>query len=201
MSGLHTYRSMCVDRSLTYFFFGIKCMPRNTNGLLKFKPEDDGKTHINIFSRSKCQLGKMLSHFYPAEFHHPTYGIFANMECFWYYVSTGCKFEALRNLPAIKAKFMGRTMTRVPCDDFMEQIKFGNKLKIIQHSAILDLFRQSSLPFEHYYLFGPTEILYRPIDAQALIDVFEEIRTEFIETKPWLTNSHHLPSKQDHQTS
>lgn len=161
----------------------------NSSHEIKFLPEDDGKTHINIYSRSNCELGRMLSHFYTATLEHPEFGSFANLECFWHYLATGCKHEKLRNMPAFKVKQLAKEIPKVIRDDFMEQIKIANELKILQHPSILYRFRDSTLPFEHYYAFGNPPIIRRPKEAQELIDVFEKIRTEFKENKPWLTNS------------
>lgn len=173
----------------------------NSSHELKFRPEDDGVTHINIYSRSKCELGRMLSHFYAATVNHPFLGEFANMECFWHYLATGCKHEKLRNMPAFKVKQLSKEIPKVIRDDFMEQIQIANELKILQHPSILYRFRDSTLPFEHYYTFGEPPVVRRPNEAQELIDMFETIRTIFKENKPWLTNSLYQPSSQDQPTS
>lgn len=161
-------------------------MNKNSNELLIFDPKDDGKTHINIFSRGKTKLGRMLSNFYTAPFDHPEYGHFVSVECFWYFISTGSKYEKLRTMPSYKVKQIGRTLPRVHIDNFMDLVKDAIRLKILQHNSILVLFRRNNLPYEHYYLFGPHEILFRPLDAKNLIDIFESLRIEFKETKPWL---------------
>lgn len=167
--------------------------------VLKYLPEDDGKTHINIYSKASTELGRMLSHFYHAPFDHPEFGHFLNMEGFWHYLSTGCKYEPFRNMPAVKVKMLSKNMTKVFRDDFMSQIKFANELKLLQHPNILHHFCNSILPFEHYYSYGFPPAVRRPNDAQTLIDLFETIRSEFKEKKPWLTNSLYPHSLQDHQ--
>lgn len=159
-----------------------------------YKTEDDGKTHINIFSRSRSKLGKMLSNFYNADFTHPVFGKFANMECFWYYVKTGCRYEGLRNLPAYEAKIKGKQLPLVHIDNFMEIMKEGIRIKILSHNSILTLFRRCKLPFDHYYVIGPREHQYRPGNSDQLVKIFDELKVEFNETKPWLNPSQHLHS-------
>ena len=165
---------------------------------LLFLPEDDGNTHINIYSKAKTELGRMLSHFHYAPFNHPEYGTFLTMEGFWHYLATGCKYEPFKNMPGIKAKTFAKGMTKVFRDDFMNQIKFANELKILKHPSILHCFCKSTLPFEHYYSYGYPPVVRRPNDAQKLIDLFESIRVEFKEKKLWLTDSHHQHSLLDH---
>ena len=190
-----------VDRYFSFFFLDSTMPFNNSSHELKFNPMEDGVTHINIYSRGDTELGRMLSHFYNASIDHPEFGSFANMECFWHYLSRGCKHEKLRNMPAFKVKQLSKELPKVVRDDFMEQIKIANELKILQHPNIMHVLCDSSLPFEHYYTFGSPPIVRRPNEAQKLIDIMESIRTKFKETKPWLTHSLHLPLSQVPQTN
>ncbi len=157
-----------------YFFFDM------TTNILQFDYKDDGVTHINIYSKGRTNLGRMLSHFYPVNIKHPYFGEFDNMECFWQYLSTGCKHEELRKLSGFEAKKASKSLEKVFRSDFMEQIKFANTLKLVQHKCILDVFLQSTLPFEHYYTFGEPAKVVRPKEAQDLIDMFNDIKKELI---------------------
>jgi hypothetical protein len=50
-------------------------------------PEEDGVTHINIYSKGKTELGRWLTNFSYSPFNHPEYGKFLSMEGFWYWDS------------------------------------------------------------------------------------------------------------------
>ena len=50
---------------------------------MDYKPLNDGVDHINIYSRGKTQLGRMLSNFYLSPFNHPVYGGFNTVEGFY----------------------------------------------------------------------------------------------------------------------
>ena len=45
----------------------------------QYLPIDEGVTHINIYSKSKLELGKLLSNFAKTPFTHPVYGEFASV--------------------------------------------------------------------------------------------------------------------------
>lgn len=173
----------------------------NSNHEMKYLPTNDGVDHINIYSKGQTELGRMLSHFYSADINHPEFGYFMNMECFWHYLSTGCQHEGYRKMQPFKVKQLAKETPKVPRADFMEQIEIANKLKIVQHPNILHLLCESTLPFEHYYVFGDPPIVRRPNEAQELIDLFDRVRTEFKENKSWQTHLLHQSSEQAHRTS
>lgn len=54
-----------------------------------WNPDEDGVTHINIYSKGKTELGRWLTNFSYSPFNHPEYGKFLSMEGFWCWVSTG----------------------------------------------------------------------------------------------------------------
>lgn len=174
---------------------------KNTNYRLLYEPNDDGVTHINIYSKAKTELGRMLSHFYSAVVEVPEFGSFDNMECFWQYLSTGCQYEMLRHLTGVEAKMRSKGFPKVFRDDFMEQIKAANRLKLLQHPEILQPFVESSLPFEHYYLMGRSQVLQRPVDAHTIIAMFESLRCEFKENQSWQIPSHNQLSEQGQTTN
>ena len=88
----------------------------------QYLPIDEGVTHINIYSKSKLELGKLLSNFAKTPFTHPVYGEFASVEAFWYWLSTGKKHDSLKKLYGYKAKVEGKTFERVTVDNFKEEL-------------------------------------------------------------------------------
>lgn len=150
---------------------------------------DDGKTHINIYSNGKTQLGRLLSHFTLSPFTHPFFGHFRCMEGFWFYmrsqehlVAADQRDDTLRYLLGRAAQQYGRARRMIRYDDFKEDIMAGNYQKILQTPALRKLFLESDLPFRHHYVFksdlenAPVKIV-KPQDHEWLCKGFEDIRT------------------------
>lgn len=146
-------------------------------------PHEDGVTYINIYSRGMTPLGRKLSHFPRTPFTHPVFGPFASMEGFWYYMRAQTHLQPagfgdqLRTLVGRDAKFYGRTLPSGWYDDFQEDILAANWQKIIQNPEIADMLVESSLPFKHFYIFGPKRLVIIPPRFEWLMDGFDEIRT------------------------
>lgn len=114
-------------------------------------PQDDGKTHINIYSKGRTPLGRMLSNFahYPIETED---GKFNTIEGYWFWL--GCGDESLRELSGPEAKARGSKLR--PEDwkrdgDFELKIKKAVAIKIEAYPEIRQALIKSSLPFTHYY--------------------------------------------------
>lgn len=146
--------------------------------MITIKPEEDGIFHINIYSKGVTEIGRLLSHFAYSPFIHPVYGKFLSLESFWYYLSTGCLHESLKTAIGFKAKQEGRKYPRVKCENFWEQIKDANKMKLEQNPYIAELLKQSTLPFEHYYVvhYGVKVIV--PNESKPFVEMFESLRQE-----------------------
>lgn len=117
------------------------------------QPENDGKTHINVYSRGATAIGRALSHFYQAPFQHPELGYFCSVEGLWYYLKT--LDESLRDLAGFEAKKIGRELPIVqvlPPAEFQRLINLGNEAKIQQNPEILEALGATSLPLTHYYV-------------------------------------------------
>ncbi|QPX76938.1 putative N-glycosidase [Serratia phage BUCT660] len=154
-------------------------------------PNQDGITHINIYSKSRCMLGKFLSHFSRTPFEHPTLGRFESMEALWYFAKTGYQHEELRGLWGYEAKRQGQQYATVHDDNFLKVIHEGNRAKIEAYPRQLEAFKKNKLPFTHYYVFGkatwdngvPTWIgEYKVQDASngsALVCFWETLKTEY----------------------
>ncbi len=145
--------------------------------------KEDGISHINIYLLGKTPLGQMLAHFFRAPFKHPDLGPFDSLEGYWHWVKSKDRPDKLRYLSGFSAKRTGaetEKLSNVP--DFQELILEGNYCKITQNEEILKLFAESTLPFEHYYMWKQedpeSEDNYpiRPRSMDWLIPQFELLR-------------------------
>ncbi len=111
---------------------------------------EGGVTHINIYSKSKCELGRYLSNFAYSPIIIDGRKC-ASIEGYWYYLLTGN--EQLLNLYGFNAKHEGKKYKKIcECDAFfMDKIKLAIDIKIKSNRYYLNLFYKSELPFTHYY--------------------------------------------------
>lgn len=118
-------------------------------------PTQDGKTHINIYSKGKTPLGRFLTNFAKHELTLPE-GTFQSLEGYWYYLTTKEKPPELFHLSGFDAKNLGIMLTqvKVPQEEFQAKIKKAMDLKIKSSSYWLEEFTKSELPFVHYYVFN-----------------------------------------------
>lgn len=127
-----------------------------------YRPEDDGVTHINVWSKGKTELGRLLSNFAHTPFKHPEYGHFSSVEAFWYWLSLGGTNNELRTLYGYQSKQAGRLIreeilkhSKLPfVEDFEAKIKSAILCKILQNESLKELLKNSTLPFSHYYVWG-----------------------------------------------
>lgn len=123
-------------------------------------PDTDGVDHINIYSKGKTELGRLLTNFAHTPFQFLPYGRFQSMEGFWYYYLTGCKHEHLKNLHGWKAKQQGKLLRddRKDKEGLSEEdrtvLKEGIRWKLRHNLHIVHLLTNSDLPLTHYYAYG-----------------------------------------------
>lgn len=149
-------------------------------------PENDGITHINVYSKGKTELGRLLTNFAHTPFTFEPYGTFQSVEAFWYYYLTGCQHESLRHLYGSQAKKAGQSVRDDRIDKTTgltphqkETILEAIRCKLRQNKEVLTLLRESTLPFTHYYAFGTFEAGYRIKDLpeyQWIIDELSRLR-------------------------
>lgn len=148
--------------------------------------DEDGPagTHINIDSRAKTDMGKMLTHLYESKFVHPEFGPFQSMEGFWAYVRNNGSGNQFRTMHGMTARRASQKVKSRKIDFFYEIILEANFEKITQNTeGLADMLKESTLPFDHYYVFGPrgAELgadghLIRPPVAEMMIKMMTEIR-------------------------
>lgn len=146
-----------------------------------YNPDEDGITHINIYSQGKTELGRLLSNFAYSPFVYEPYGAFASAESYWYWYLTGQQHEGLRTLYGYQAKAAGQKYRNDRLDvlglsdsDFkvMEEMLVH---KIAHNPHIAELLQESTLPFCHYYVYSTRVIV--PDGIDWLSDTYEVIRT------------------------
>lgn len=150
----------------------------------------DNITHLNIYSRGVSRVGRLLSHFTYSPFVHPQYGPFNSMEGFWYYLKAadGCRgLDQMRVLSGRDAKRQGKMLPIQRRARFKAAIIEANFHKVMQNAELKALLLESTLPFDHYYLFEPQvpdgqelppPVFIRPPGFGWLVEGFEGIRQE-----------------------
>lgn len=148
---------------------------------LGWDPNQDGLTHINVYSRGLTVIGRFLSNFTFAPFVHPLDGRFASVEGYWYWLAvkpTHPRRDELRYAHGYAAKTLGRMFRGADwptLPDFQDRICMALRAKLGAYPDFLMLFRQPPhLPLAHYYVFdGMTRAV---PEAQWMLDELDKIR-------------------------
>ena len=119
-----------------------------------FDPNDEGITHINIYSKSNTNLGKMLSNWYRQHM-QLSIGEFWSIEGLIFFL--GSFDEKLRELSGFEAKHQGNQLDRdirLPEDIFKGFIKEAMHEKLYDNYKFKKELMESHLPLTHYYRYG-----------------------------------------------
>lgn len=148
-----------------------------------YDPALDGVDHINVFSRGRTELGRVLSNFAHTPFTVQGDGTFASVEGYWYWLQ--CEHadarERLRPLHGYAAKKAGRAL-RVPDYGRVHDLEFRRSIaraireKIRQTPGLAARLAASTLPFAHYYVYG--EKVVTPADNEWILDTFAYYRAK-----------------------
>lgn len=139
-------------------------------------PKDDGKTHINVYSKGATALGRWLSNFTEEPFTLPDHGRFASIEGFWYWL--GARDDRLRNLYGYKAKELGRSLERkISLDErsFRSEIERALWTKALKRPDMVSELVKNELPLAHYYVFDGKV---RPAGYEWILEIWRKIREE-----------------------
>lgn len=140
-------------------------------------PEEDGVTHINIYSKAKTELGRFLSNFSYSPIITED-GQFNSLEGYWYWLgTTHPEKDKLRKLSGFKAKQIGRDLKALDwqdSDEFKRKICNAITYKIT-NSKFKQEFFDSKLPFCHYYNYGGKVV--EPEDEKWVIEHIEKLRS------------------------
>jgi hypothetical protein len=138
-------------------------------------PDEDGVTHVNIYSQGKTEIGRFLSNFAAVPFDTVEDGSFKSVEGYWYWLctpETESRREELRWLSGFDAKKLGRELR---ADDWRRDAAFVKKItdaiefKLVSNAGACDALADTGdLPLVHYYNYKGKVV--EPKDGKWVID-------------------------------
>lgn len=144
-------------------------------------PEDDGITHINVYSKGKTKLGRFLSNFTLCPVKIEGLGKFASIEGLWHYMSSQTGDVAYRSLygseaKTFKSKLPKQDSLKVDDLEFKKIIKTAIMQKLLSNKDFrVELFT-NPLPLFHYYTDPTKEVVVDPIKHVWVIEFIESLR-------------------------
>lgn len=138
-------------------------------------PKLDGINHINIYSAGKTELGKFLSNFAYSPITIGDDGHFDSIEGYWYWLSN--RQDVMRSTQGYNAKKVGKSYPRIVQleeEVFKRKIIEACWIKIHSNPHKLKIFKDSTLPFTHYYVFNGSV---KDAGFKWIIDMWELFRT------------------------
>ena len=124
-------------------------------------PNEEGLTHINIYSKAQSPLGRYMSNFDKCWI-ETSIGQFASIEGLIFFL--GSFDDRLRNLAGYDAKALGEKVDRkirLPEDVFKRLVVEAMQAKVDGNDHLRQLLKECKLPFTHYYHYG-TKVIYIP---------------------------------------
>jgi hypothetical protein len=116
-------------------------------------PDEDGVTHINVYSKGRTWLGRQLSNFAETPFKYDNH-IFASVEGWWYWRQV--QDDKLLHLHGTEAKSIGRLLVlqsgKIPGAPTIGKLLEVYKAKVKYNPSIEKELRKNVLPFDHYYV-------------------------------------------------
>jgi acetylornithine/succinyldiaminopimelate/putrescine aminotransferase len=138
-------------------------------------PEQDGNTHINIYSMGGTSLGRFLTNFAYSPIMTED-GHFVSIEGYWYWLSN--RSETMRTVSGYNAKKTGRLhpkTVQLTEQEFQRKIREACWIKIHSNQHVLKAFKNSTLPFTHYYVFSNGFV--KDAGYKWIVDMWELCRT------------------------
>jgi hypothetical protein len=148
-------------------------------------PDEDGVTHINVYSKAKTELGRFLTNFAYSPFVCAD-GAFDSIEGYWYWLGTSHPDrDKLHKLSGWEAKSFGRKIKAAdwPAEDdveFKAKIKDAINRKLLAYPKALEALVATDLPLKHYYVYGGTHAV-EPPENSWVLEHLEWIRTSLKE--------------------
>lgn len=173
--------------------------------MIDYNPQGDGVTHVNVYSKSRCLLGKLLSNFAATQIEKD--GLkFASIESWWYWtkanninsISLFSQFseeqlELLRENIGNEAKSLFRKIYKEDSSTFNptpDELKGVYKLKLEAHPNIKELLLKNELPLTHYYMMFDKKI--SADEFLWTVNLWDEIKQEIINKKTNTMNFKHF---------
>ena len=142
----------------------------------------DGLDHINVYSKGKTQLGRLLSNFSYSPINIED-GYFASIESYWYWLlCSHPEKDRLRKSWGFDSKKLGRELgakdwpSPYELSSFQDKIKRAIKSKIHSSKTLESELTRSVLPIEHYYVYGNKIVNVK--EAKWIIDYIDSERAE-----------------------
>ena len=138
-----------------------------------YRPENDGITHINVYSRAKTDLGKFLSNFAHTPVETPD-GKFQSLEGYWYWLKT--YDDNLRYLYGVESKMYGEALPIANSKIDKKKFKKALLKKLYDHKEWLNeqpLWSDLTLPLTHYYVYNGMP---SPAGGEWILDIIEQTR-------------------------
>ncbi|MBM26495.1 MAG: hypothetical protein CL760_12620 [Chloroflexi bacterium] len=159
-----------------------------------FTPDKEGIDHINVYTKSNTELGRLLSNLANTPINHPKYGFFACLEALWYWLVIGKENHEIKDMNGFEAKKFGQKNLPedyekiIESEEFRKDFKLGIRQKMLEHKNILAmLVKTKDLPLAHYYYYTPKDgnlanakVIMKD-KHQWQLDYIEEIRQKTIE--------------------
>ena len=127
---------------------------------MAFDPGTECIDHLNVYSKSKSPLGRLLTNFARARIVTED-GAFMSVEGYWYWLSipdgTPGK-DDLRRLWGYRAKCRGRELRKAAGhtrfeERFEDKIRMAVRYKLRHADASALMLPEGELPLAHYYVF------------------------------------------------
>ena len=152
-----------------------------------YDPAKDGIDHINMYTKGKTLLGRLLTNLAATPFSAAD-GSFQCIEGYWYWLGiTNADREQLRNTNGFESKALGKTLRNsaasIPDPKFKEKIGMALIAKLKANPQIAELLCKSTLPLAHYYVSAMGKAI--PQDKfNWLTLIWESLRKQLQEGKP-----------------
>lgn len=142
-----------------------------------YDPKEDGITHINVYSKGKTELGRLLSNFahtpFTLQWNEKVQLSFQSVEGYWYWLLTGD--AKLFELYGFKAKQYGKSKWNKKTEPVTkEQLSLAYWQKLKEHPRIWNMLRYNELPLVHYYVFAGKVVV--PKEFQWTAELWNEIK-------------------------
>lgn len=135
---------------------------------MNWNPEEDGITHINVYSKGHTLLGRTLSNFAATSFRIPFMGEFCTVEGFWYWIMTGD--NSLREMEGWEAKQEGRKLPRKRVCPTKRELSIAYRAKLRSYPKLREALKENKLPLAHYYVYGGKIV--EPKEWQWTVDLW-----------------------------
>lgn len=159
-----------------------------------YHPINDGLEHINIYSKGRTELGRILSNFYEEEFDTVNGdGKFMSIEGYyhWLGLDENCpNKDILRTLSGYKAREIGKNLKRTfgtakkyTLEEFHHIICNEVRRKFYRHQNLLvDDLSLWNAKFCHYIILNNGEIKDLTEQYQWFVDCITETRKEILDS-------------------